>query len=531
MEKHWWHGVTMYQIYPRSFQDSNGDGIGDIPGIISRLDYLQELGIGGIWLSPVYASPMVDNGYDISDYEAIAPEYGTMADMERLIAEADKRGIKIVMDLVVNHTSDEHAWFVESRSSKDSEKRDFYIWRDEATDIRSGFTGDFPGSAWQLDETTGQYYLHIFAPKQPDLNWANEKVRKAVYDMMNFWVDKGIGGFRMDVISLIGKDIDQLITDDGPMLHPYLKEMNAAALAGHDLLAVGETWSATPERAKMYSAPASKELSMVFQFEHITAMWENGNKWLGNHFDVAKFKTIMAKWQTELGLEDGWNSLFWDNHDLPRVVSAFGNDKDYRVESATALAIALHGLRGTPYIYQGEEIGMTNFDFQSEAQIDDVEEKAHIQNVLREGGSVEDALADIRTVGRDNARTPMQWDTTENSGFTNGKSWLAVNPNYKEINAAARGPIFEIYQQLIALRKAEDWVKFGEFELLDSPENVFAYLRSSENRHYLIVANLSDQVNHFSSEWAEVKAIIGDAPINLKDLTLTPWQAFIVEVS
>ncbi|MDR0297164.1 MAG: alpha-glucosidase [Streptococcaceae bacterium] len=525
LEKKWWHDVVMYQIYPRSFQDSNGDGIGDIPGIISRLDYLSSLGVGGIWLSPVYASPMDDNGYDISDYEAIAPEFGTMADMEQLIAEAKKRNIRIVMDLVVNHTSDEHAWFIEARQSKTNQYRDFYIWRDEPNALKSTFSG----SAWQFDALTKQYYLHLFSKRQPDLNWENENVRQAIYKMMNFWVDKGIGGFRMDVIDLIGKLPDAEITGNGPKLHAYLQEMNAAALAGHDLLTVGETWEATPELAKLYSSPARQELSMIFQFEHITAMWHE-TKWAGNYFSVPKFKAIMGKWQQELSAENGWNSLFLNNHDLPRVLSAWGNDKEKRVESAQAFALCLHLLRGTPYIYQGEEIGMTNCPVTTLAEVDDIESRNWANDALKTGHTQEEVIAGINAVGRDNARTPMQWDATDNAGFTSGTPWLPVNANYKRINAAQKGSIFETYQKLIALRKENDWIKYGDFEPVTSEATVFAYLRTYQEKKYLIVANLSDETSHFSSSYKNRQTLIGAAPESLNAAVLAPWQAFACEV-
>ena len=374
MERQWWHSSVVYQIYPRSFNDSNGDGIGDINGIREKLDYLKELGIDVIWLSPVYKSPNDDNGYDISDYCDIMDEFGTMEDMDNLLKEANERGIKILMDLVVNHTSDEHKWFIEAKKSKDNEYRDYYIWRDPVDGHEPNELGStFSGSAWQYDETTGQYYLHLFSKKQPDLNWENEKVRNEVYKMMNFWVDKGIGGFRMDVIDLIGKIPDKMITGNGPKLHEYLQEMNKAALEGNDLLTVGETWGATPEVAKLYSNPERKELSMVFQFEHIGLdQIEGKEKWDVKQLDLLDLKKVLSKWQIELEGQ-GWNSLFWNNHDLPRIVSRWGNDKEYRVESAKMLATILHGMKGTPYIYQGEEIGMTNVRFEDINEYNDIE--------------------------------------------------------------------------------------------------------------------------------------------------------------
>ena len=436
MERKWWHSSVVYQIYPRSFNDSNGDGIGDINGIREKLDYLKELGIDVIWLSPVYKSPNDDNGYDISDYCDIMDEFGTMDDMEKLLKEANEKGIKILMDLVVNHTSDEHKWFIEAKKSKDNEYRDYYIWRDSVDGHEPNDLGScFSGSAWQYDETTGQYYLHLFSKKQPDLNWENENVRNEVYKMMNFWIDKGIGGFRMDVIDLIGKVPDEMITGNGPKLHDYLQEMNKAALEGHDLLTVGETWGATPEIAKLYSNPKRKELSMVFQFEHIGLdQIEGKEKWDVKPLDLLDLKKVLSKWQTELEGE-GWNSLFWNNHDLPRIVSRWGNDREYRVESAKMLATLLHGMKGTPYIYQGEELGMTNVRFEDINEYNDIETLNMYKDRISKGYSHDEIMASIYAKGRDNARTPMQWDSTENAGFTTGKPWLKVNKNYKFINA------------------------------------------------------------------------------------------------
>ena len=436
MERQWWHSSVVYQIYPRSFKDSNGDGIGDINGIREKLDYLKELGIDVIWLSPVYKSPNDDNGYDISDYCDIMDEFGTMEDMDNLLKEANERGIKILMDLVVNHTSDEHKWFIEAKKSKDNEYRDYYIWRDSVDGNEPNDLGStFSGSAWQYDETTGQYYLHLFSKKQPDLNWENEKVRNEVYKMMNFWVDKGIGGFRMDVIDLIGKVPDEMITGNGPKLHEYLQEMNKAALEGKDLLTVGETWGATPDVAKLYSNPGRKELSMVFQFEHIGLdQIEGKEKWDVKSLELLDLKKVLSKWQTELEGQ-GWNSLFWNNHDLPRIVSRWGNDKEYRIESAKMLATLLHGMKGTPYIYQGEELGMTNVRFDDINDYNDIESLNMYKDRLSKGYSHNEIMESIYAKGRDNARTPMQWDDSENAGFTTGTPWLAVNKNYDKINA------------------------------------------------------------------------------------------------
>ena len=436
MERKWWHHSVVYQIYPRSFQDSNQDGIGDLRGIISRLDYLAYLGIDVIWLSPVYESPNDDNGYDISDYQAIMAEFGTMEEMEELIEEAKKRNIRIVMDLVVNHTSDEHPWFIEARKNKENPYRDYYIWRDPVNgEEPNGLRSIFSGPAWQLEEQTGQYFLHLYSKRQPDLNWKNKQVRQAIYQMMNFWIDKGIGGFRMDVIDMIGKEPDKEITSNGPKLHEYLQEMNQATFGDKNLMTVGETWGATTEIAKLYSNPKRNELSMIFQFEHIGLDQQEGkDKWDLKPLSISELKKVLSKWQTSLG-DEGWNSLFWNNHDLPRIVSRWGNDDVYRKESAKMFAILLHMMKGTPYIYQGEELGMTN------CPIDDISEAKDIETInmynerISSGFTKEEILESINAKGRDNARTPMQWNAREHAGFTTGIPWLRVNPNYKEINA------------------------------------------------------------------------------------------------
>ncbi len=539
-QKHWWQEVVVYQIYPRSFKDSNGDGIGDLPGIIEKLDYLEKLGIGAIWLSPVYQSPNDDNGYDISDYEAIMTEFGTMEDMDRLIAEAKKRNIRIIMDLVVNHTSDEHAWFVEARKSKDNPYRDYYVWADPSEDggVPNGLRSAFSGSAWQLDEATGQYYLHLFSKKQPDLNWQNEKVRQAVYQMMNFWIDKGIGGFRMDVIDLIGKVPEKEITGNGPRLHEFLQEMNQATFGKHDLLTVGETWGATPEIAKLYSNPDRHELSMVFQFEHIGLdQQEGGEKWDLAPVDLGKLKQIFAKWQTELD-NQGWNSLFWNNHDLPRMISRWGNDGQYRVESAKMLAILLHMQKGTPYIYQGEEIGMTNTAITDISQARDIETINMYHERLANGYAKEDIIHSINVKGRDNARRPVQWNNHAFAGFSTVEPWIAVNDNYEKINVeqalADPDSIFYTYQKLIALRKANPIMIWGDFELVDTQEEVFAYLRKYQGETWLVVTNFSNEAHDFKYDNAKAKeVIIENMPVQLSeclDLTLKPWQAFVVKL-
>ncbi|MGT2888330.1 glycoside hydrolase family 13 protein [Streptococcus didelphis] len=534
MKKHWWHQATIYQVYPRSFLDSNGDGVGDLKGITQKLDYLEELGITALWLSPVYKSPMDDNGYDISDYQDIADIFGDMKDMDALLAEANKRGIKIIMDLVVNHTSDEHAWFIEARQNPDSPERDYYIWRDEPNTLMSIFSG----SAWQLDEASGQYYLHLFSKRQPDLNWEKETLRHKIYDMMNFWIDKGIGGFRMDVIDLIGKVPDLEITGNGPKLHDYLKEMNQATFGQHDLLTVGETWGATPEIARQYSRPENNELSMVFQFEHIGLQHkENRPKWdFEEELNVAALKRIFSKWQNELQPGQGWNSLFWNNHDLPRVLSIWGNDKDYRVKSGKAMAILLHLMRGTPYIYQGEEIGMTNYPFKDLSEVNDIESLNYAKEALENGMRQETILESIRQVGRDNARTPMQWNSSKNAGFSQAdKTWLPINPNFEEINVEAaladKDSLFYTYQKLISLRKKEDWLVEADFKLLDTADKVFAYERQLGEDTYLVVVNVSDQEQAFTKDLRVAEVIIANTDVNkvLETKRLQAWDAFCIK--
>lgn len=492
----WWKSATAYQIYPRSFCDSNGDGIGDIPGIISKLDYLAELGVGFIWLSPVYRSPMADNGYDISDYQDIAPEFGTLEDFDRLLAGARERGIGIVMDLVVNHSSDEHPWFIESRSSRDAEKRDFYVWRDPAPD--GGPPNDlqsfFGGPAWTLDENTGQYYLHLFDRKQPDLNWENGAMRQEIWKMMNWWLDRGVAGFRMDVIDLIGKEIDRGIIADGPRLHEYLQEMHRETLAGRDVVTVGEAWSATTENALLYSGADRRELSMVFQFEHVSQQWdETLGKWKPKPFDLVKLKQTLNKWQAALAL-DGWNSLFWGNHDLPRAVSKYGDDKTCRVESAKMLATVLHLMKGTPYIYQGEEFGMTNAAFTDIDQFKDVETLNFYRLQVADGVAPSAFIAGANENSRDNARTPVQWSDAPQAGFTTGTPWIDVNPNYSDINAEqdSRDPssIYAHYRQLARLRMELPLIVDGEYRpWLDDHPQVFAYSRHLDGQTLTVVAN------------------------------------------
>ena len=490
----WWKQAVIYQVYPRSFCDSNGDGIGDLPGILTKLDYLQKLGIGAIWLSPVFCSPQDDNGYDISDYQDIDPIVGTLEDMDRLIAEAGKRGIRIILDLVLNHSSDEHRWFIEAKKSRDNPYHDYYIWRDgdgvtPPNELKSGFGG----SAWEWVPELGQYYFHQFSVKQPDLNWDNPKLRAELYRMINWWADRGIGGFRLDVVDHLGKDPDHGIMKCAPTLHPYVREMSRAAFQRPGLVTVGEAWSADVEGAKLYSNPDGSELSMVFQFEHMKIDQIPGKeKWDMVPIDFVELKKIFTRWQKGL-YGQGWNSLFWENHDLPRSVSRFADDGAFRVESAKMLAILLHGMQGTPYVYQGEELGMTNYDFRVE-ECRDIE----ILNMVRERraqGYSEEWIRDaIRRKGRDNARTPMQWSTAPNAGFTTGKPWLVVNPNYREINADDQigrdDSVFACYRTLIRLRKELPVLTNGTYEpLLEENRQLFAYRRDDGEHRLLVVCN------------------------------------------
>ncbi|CCJ91539.1 Glucan 1,6-alpha-glucosidase [Cronobacter turicensis 564] len=496
IDKKWWHNAVVYQIYPRSFMDANGDGVGDLAGIISKLDYLQQLGINLIWLSPVYKSPMDDNGYDISDYDDIAAEFGTMAEMEQLIQEAKARDIYILMDLVVNHTSDEHPWFIEAKKGKDNPYRDFYIWRKPAPLLGPppSYRSPGGGSGWAYDEASGEYYLHQFSVRQPDLNWENPRVQEEIHAMMNRWLDKGIGGFRMDVIDLIGKEVDRQIMANGKHLHVLLRQMHDATFGPRDSLTVGEAWSATPEDALLYSDPERRELSMVFQFEHIKQTWdEKAGKWRSRPFELPRFKAVIDKWQTALA-DRGWNSLFWSNHDLPRAVSKFGHDGEFREVSAKMLATALHCLRGTPYIYQGEEIGMTNVRYSTIEEYRDIESLNFYRELIAGGLTHDEMMTGIYANGRDNARTPMQWDESPNGGFTTGMPWLGVNPNYREINVAQAlaepDSILWHYQKLVALRKQYPILVYGDYQMLfaEHPE-VFAWVRRYEGDTLLVINN------------------------------------------
>lgn len=531
-DEKWWKKAVIYQIYPRSFQDSNGDGIGDLNGIICRLDYLENLGIDAIWLSPVCKSPQDDNGYDISDYQDIDPMFGSIEDMERLIQEAKKHHIRIIMDLVLNHSSDEHRWFQEARKSRENPYHDYYIWRDgEEGCPPNEMRACFGGSAWEWAPEIKQYYFHQFSVKQPDLNWENPKVRREIYNMIDWWIKKGAGGFRLDVIDQIAKEPDKGITANGPRLHEFIREMSREVFRGKDLITVGEAWGATPELAKLYSNPDDSEFSMVFQFEHIVLDQEEGKeKWDLAPLPFLKLKEILNRWQMELSGR-GWNSLFWNNHDLPRIVSRWGNDGEYRVESAKMLAILLHGMQGTPYIYQGEELGMTNALYAIE-DYRDIETRNMYRERLEKGYDEADIIASIHAKGRDNARTPMQWDASENAGFTQGIPWLRVNPNYKEINAASQlydeNSIFACYKKLIRLRKTWDVFVDGTFRmLLEDDENFFAYQRENVYRKLLVICNFFGCTLEYplEADWENMELLIGNYDSIERPEIFRPYEA------
>ena len=554
MEKAWWKEAVVYQIYPRSFMDSNGDGIGDINGITSRLNYLKELGVDVLWLSPVYQSPNDDNGYDISDYQAIMEEFGSMEDFDRMLEGIHARGMKLVMDLVVNHTSDEHPWFVESRKSKDNPYRDYYIWREGKDGKEPNNWGScFSGSAWEYDKTTDMYYLHLFSKKQPDLNWDNPKVRDEVFQMMNWWCEKGIDGFRMDVISLISKKPGlpdgyqapgALYGDsgcaNGPHVHEYLQEMNQKVLSHYDLMTVGECAGVTIEEAKKYANADGRELSMVFQFEHVEANGPMG-KWTDERVQLKDFKTTMSKWQTELEGK-AWNSLFLGNHDQARSVSRFGNDApEYRAVSAKMLVTCLHMMQGTPYVYQGEELGMTNCPFPTLEDLRDIE-SINAFHELTEAGKVnpEDMMRYIRLRGRDNARTPMQWDDSANAGFTTGTPWIMVNPNYTEINAKTEmedpDSVFRYYQKIIGLRKKEKVMVYGTYQLLDPDnEKLYVYTRTLDNEKLLVICNFTEEEETYSvpEEFSKGEVLISSYHREKaeKEIMLKPYEALVLKIS
>lgn len=532
----WWQKAVIYQIYPRSFCDSNGDGIGDIPGIISRLDYLQKLGIDAVWLSPVYKSPQDDNGYDISDYQDIDPMFGTLEDMDQLIAEAKKRNIRIIMDLVLNHTSDEHPWFQEAKKSRDNPYHDYYVWRDgEKGKLPNGLKSAFSGPAWEWVPECRQYYLHQFSVKQPDLNWDNPEVRKELYNMIRWWRDRGIGGFRLDVIDSIAKQPDLMITQKGKMLHPYIKEMSREVFQNGDLVTVGEAWSADVDEALRYSNPDGSELSMVFQFEHCVLDQQKGKeKWDLAPLPFVEMKKIFAKWQTGL-YQKGWNSLFWNNHDLPRAVSRYGNDSEqYREISAKMLALVLHGMQGTPFVYQGEELGMTNIRYDL-SEYKDIETLNMYKERKAEGYSHEEIMKSIYSKSRDNARTPMQWNGEKNAGFTDGEPWIRCNPNYTEINAKQQendpDSVLAFYRKLIQLRKEYDVLADGKFHLLmeDDP-SVFAYTRTNETEELLVIGNFTDKETECSlvDKWKDDILLLGNYKAPFQPGILRPYEAVMI---
>ncbi len=554
MEKKWWKEAVVYQIYPRSFMDSNGDGIGDLQGIISRLDYLKELGVDVVWLSPVYQSPNDDNGYDISDYQAIMEEFGTMEDFDRMLQGMHERGIKLVMDLVVNHTSDEHPWFVESRSSKDNPYRDYYFWR-EGKDGKepNNWASCFSGSAWKYDKTTDMYFLHLFSAKQPDLNWDNPRVRQDVFSMMNWWCEKGIDGFRMDVISMISKKPGlpdgQMFPGmvyanpgciNGPHVHEYLQEMNREVLSRYDLMTVGECAGVTIEEAKKYASADGKELNMVFQFEHVELDEGKFGKWTDRRVDLKELKQTMSKWQTQLEGR-AWNSLFFGNHDQPRSLSRFGCDApEYRVDCAKMLATCLHMMQGTPYIYQGEELGMTNCPFDSLDEVRDIESLNAFKELTGMGVITEaDMMRYINLRGRDTSRTPMQWDGSRNAGFTAGTPWIKVNPNYTQINAEAemadRDSVFHYYKKLISLRKREKVIVYGSYRLLEpDSESLYVYTRTLGDEKLLVICNFTENETAYEmpEEFAGGMVLIGNCRREglEKEISLAPYEALVIKV-
>ena len=528
----WWKSAVIYQIYPRSFSDSNQDGIGDLQGIISKLDYLENLGIDAVWLSPVCRSPQDDNGYDISDYQDIDPVFGTLEDMEELIQEAGKHNIRIIMDLVLNHSSDEHFWFQEAKKSRENPYHDYYVWRDGTEGVPpNDMRAAFGGSAWEWVPEVRQYYFHQFSVKQPDLNWENPKVRQEIYDMINWWIQKGVGGFRLDVIDQIAKEPDKKITNNGPHLHEYIRELSRETFRKADLVTVGEAWGATTELAKWYSNPDNSELSMVFQFEHICLdQTEGKEKWDLEPLPFLKLKEVFARWQKEL-YGKGWNSLFWNNHDLPRIVSRWGDDGKYRIESAKMLAILLHGMQGTPYIYQGEELGMTNAAYEID-EYQDIETLNLYKERLEKGYKKEDIMDSIHAKSRDNARTPMQWNEEENAGFTKGKPWIKVNPNYKEINAMQQvedeDSVFNCYKELIRLRRNYPVFAEGDFRMMFAEdENIFAYTREDKDAQLLVVCNFYGETVNCPLEDSvkDMKLLISNYKEFAQVTILRPYEA------
>ncbi|MEH7072722.1 alpha,alpha-phosphotrehalase [Neobacillus drentensis] len=550
MTADWWKKAVVYQIYPKSFNDTTGSGTGDIQGIIEKLDYLKELGVDVLWLTPIYKSPQRDNGYDISDYYSIHEEYGTMEDFDRLLAEAHKRGLKIIMDIVINHTSTEHEWFKQARSSKDNPYRDFYIWKDGKNgQTPTNWESKFGGSAWEYDENSEQYYLHLFDVTQADLNWENEKVRAALYEMMHFWLKKGVDGFRLDVINLISKDqsFPQDDSDgrkfytDGPKIHQFLHEMNEQVFSKYDIMTVGEMSSTSIDNCIKYTNPAQAELNMTFSFHHLKVDYPNGDKWTKADFDFQSLKEILSNWQVGMNQGGGWNALFWCNHDQPRVVSRFGDDQNYHQESAKMLATALHLLQGTPYIYQGEEFGMTNPNFNSIDEYRDVE-SLNIFTIKKNEGLAEQEIIEIlKQKSRDNSRTPVQWNADENAGFTTGTPWIQTAGNYKDINAekalADVNSIFYHYQKLIQLRKEYEVITAGEYQPISNlDDDVFAYLRTSGSETLLVINNFYGSEYNFvlpsqlQLEEYDSKMLLSnyeDSTTLGAEITLRPYESIV----
>lgn len=558
MEQPWWKKAVVYQIYPKSFNDTTGNGVGDIQGIIEKLDYLKELGVDVLWLTPMYKSPQNDNGYDISDYYDIHDEYGTMEDFERLLQETHNRGMKLIMDIVVNHTSTEHQWFQESKKSKDNPYRDYYIWRDPVDgEEPTNWKSKFGGNAWKYDEKTGQYYLHLFDVTQADLNWENEQMREDIYEMMRFWAKKGIDGFRLDVINLISKNQEFQNDDgsvapgdgrkfytDGPRAHEFMQEMNREVFKPHDLMTVGEMSSTSIEHCIKYTAPDRDELSMTFNFHHLKVDYPNGEKWTVADFDFHELKQILSKWQYEMNKGNGWNALFWCNHDQPRVLSRFGDDENYPEESGKMLATTIHMMQGTPYIYQGEEFGMTNPKFENINRYRDVESLNMYEQFKAAGVSEEKIMEILKQKSRDNSRTPVQWDTENNAGFTNGTPWIDVADNYKEVNAEVvtkkNDSIFHHYQKLIELRKSHDIITHGDYRLLTpSHDRVFAYLREWNGEKLLVVNNFYGEETNFTLP--EEDQLKGEAEILLsnyddstreyRDVILRPYESVVYHLN
>ena len=548
MEKNWWKEAVAYQVYPRSFNDSNNDGIGDLPGMVEKLDYLKDLGIDVIWLSPMYKSPNDDNGYDISDYQDIMEEFGTMEDFNHLLSETHKRGMKLILDLVVNHTSDEHPWFIESRSSKDNPKRDWYILADPKSDGSepNNWESIFNGSTWEYDDTTKQYYFHLFSKKQPDLNWSNPDVREAVFKMMNWWFEKGIDGFRVDAITHIKKTFEagDLPVPKGkqyapafdvdmnqPGIQDWLQEMKDKSLSHYDIMTVGEANGVNPDNAKEWVGEKEGKFNMIFQFEHL-GLWSTGD----SKFDVLSYKNVLNRWQKQLeGI--GWNALFIENHDQPRRVSTWGDDTKYWFESATSHAVVYFLQQGTPFIYQGQEIGMTNYPFESIETFNDVAVKTEYQIVKSQGGDVNQLLDKYKMENRDNSRTPMQWTNEVNGGFTEGTPWFPVNPNYKTINVAQQSEdsdsVLNFYKRLIKLKKSDDIYTYGEFNLIDDAnENIFAYTRKLNNKTVLVAGNLTDHVASlnlpFEVEASQIK--LHNYKNDLDITNMKPFEAFVAEL-